>query len=88
MAFDKTTELYDWISSFKIREFTIEGTALVSTTDLTDGTAYLIKDLIEFYKPILGGRIEKIVKEVLKDYRFALKNMSFYEKHGMDKYEE
>jgi hypothetical protein len=88
MAFDKTGEHYEWIMSFKTKGLTVEGTTLVSKKQLTDGFAFFIRDLTEFYKPILGNRIENIVKETLKDYRFALKNLGFYQKHGMDKYEE
>jgi hypothetical protein len=88
MTFDKARELYEWLGSFTIKGLTIDGTAAVSSQDLADGFAYLIKDLIEFYKPILGSRINEIVKKTLKDYRFALKNLGFYKKHGMGKYEE
>ncbi|TET24940.1 MAG: hypothetical protein E3J78_00305 [Candidatus Cloacimonadota bacterium] len=88
MAFDKTRELYEWLSGFKVKGLALEGTAAVSSSNLTDGFAYLIKDLIEFYKPILGARIEDIVRNTLKDYRFALKNMGFYKIHGMEKYEQ
>ncbi|MCK4583789.1 hypothetical protein KAU13_00045 [candidate division WOR-3 bacterium] len=88
MAFDKARELYDWLGSFEVKGITIEGTAVVSSQELAKGFAYLIKDLIEFYKPILGARIDQIVKDTLKDYRFALKNLGFYKNHGMDKYEE
>ncbi|TES94341.1 MAG: hypothetical protein E3J87_00500 [Candidatus Cloacimonadota bacterium] len=88
MAFDKTRELFDWFGGFKIKGLVIEGTAAVSSEDLANGFAYLIKDLVEFYKPILGARIEKIVKDILKDYRFALKNLGFYKNYGMEKYEE
>jgi len=88
MAFDKTKELNEWLGSFSLKGFNIEGTTVVSLEDLSNGCAYLIKDLIEFYKPILGPRIDKIVKDTLKDYRFALKNMGFYENYEMNKYEE
>ncbi len=88
MAFDKTRELYDWMSSFSIIGLVIKGTSVVSSKELSSGFAYLINDLIEFFKPILGSRIDTIVKEILKDYRFALKNLNFYKNHGMDIYEE
>ncbi|MCK4234977.1 hypothetical protein KAX75_11145 [candidate division WOR-3 bacterium] len=88
MAFDKARELYEWLGSFTIKGLVIEGTAAVSSKDLASGFAYLIKDLIEFYKPILGARIDDIVKTTVKDYRFALKNLGFYENPGMGKYEE
>jgi len=88
MAFDKTRELYDWVSSFTIKDIRIEGTTVTSSKELTDGFAYLINDMIEFYKPILGDRIDKIFKETLKDYRFALKELGFYKKPSMKDYEE
>jgi hypothetical protein len=88
MAFDKTREIFEWMSGFRVNGLALEGTSAVTSKDLVDGFAYLLKDLIEFYKPILGARIEDIVKDVLKDYRFALKNLGFYQIHGMKKYEE
>lgn len=88
MAFDKTKEIFEWMTGFQVNGLELEGTAAVTSKDLTEGFSYLLKDLIEFYKPILGVRIEDIVKEILKDYRFALKNLGFYQIQGMNKYEE
>ncbi len=88
MAFEKTKEQYEWLDGFKAKGFNLEGSVIVSSENLTGGCAYLIRDLIEFYKPILGPRIDKIVKDTLKDYRFALKSLGFYGNSEMNKYEE
>lgn len=88
MAFDKAGERYDWINQFKVKGLSVTGTVIVSSKELAKGFSYLVKQMIEFYKPILGDRIDNIVKDSIKDYRFALKNMGFYMQYGMDKYEQ
>jgi len=71
---------FPFLEQFKIgSDLTMSGMAVTEPNDFTQGMARWFDLIYESFSTFLGKESEVIAKKVVKDYRFALKSLNFFD---------